>query len=869
MGSSLPYRIELFDDVIETIRIFDPESQKSVEKVEKIYLLPAHEFPLDENGITQFRQNWRATFSGNPTESPVYEHISKGKSIGGIEYYLSLFFNQTATIFDYTPKETQYILFGNLKDKADQFWLEIKERYTQLNIDSARPLCKPAEIFLSTDQLFSNIKSFSKIILSEIIKTDLPDLSVDHKKTNPVENLDRFIKTSPGKILICAESTGRREVILELLQKNQLIATIVENWQAFIATKNLLCITVSAIENALFIKSEKLILITETQLFGQPLTQQSRKVKKRIQDPNSIIRSLAELQLGALIVHLDHGIGKYEGLEKIITDEIEAEYLTLVYTGGDRIYVPIGSLHLISRYTGGNSEHVALNKLGSGQWEKTKQKAAQKIRDVAAELLKIYSERQAITGFSFPKPTEDYFLFRQSFPFEETADQRETIDAIIADMTSHRCMDRLVCGDVGFGKTEVAMQAAFLAAHAGKQVAVLVPTTLLANQHYENFQDRFSQWPLKIGILSRLQALKHQKEVIDQLKSGKLDIVIGTHKLFNEKIIFKNLGLLVIDEEHRFGVRQKERIKAMRTQVDILTLTATPIPRTLNMSMAGIRDLSIIATPPAKRLSIKTFCYEYDDNLIKEAILREIMRGGQVYFLHNDIDTIASVAEKLKQQIPEIKVAFGHGQMPEHQLEKVMTHFYHQRFDVLVCTTIIESGIDIPTANTIIINNANRFGLAQLHQIRGRVGRSHHQAYAYLLVHHKKSLTEDAKKRLDALTELEALGVGFQLATHDLEIRGAGELLGESQSGHIEAIGFTLYTELLDETIKALKSGESLPTFSKREKQTEIELKIPALFPENYIHDVHTRLMIYKRLSECNHSDEIQELKSEIIDRFV
>ncbi len=871
MGSELPYRIELLDDVIETIRTFDPDSQKSIEKVQTTHLLPAHEFPLDEHGITTFRKNWRAKFSGNPSESIIYEHISKAKPVGGIEYYLSLFFDHTATIFDYMPKNMQCILHGNLPQKANQFFTDIKSRYEQLDVDSTRPLCLPSDIFISENELFSHLKHFTQIKISENQQTNLPNLSVDHKNINPLEHFENFIKLNDAstKILICAESTGRREVILELFNKNNSDIKIINSWDEFLKdNSNKINITICAIENALWLQSEKIILITETQLFGEPLTQLARHLKKRVQDPDTIIKSLAELQIGALIVHLDHGIGKYEGLERITTDDIEAEYLTLTYAGGDRIYVPIGSLHLISRYTGGNTDTVALNKLGTGQWEKAKQKAAQKIRDVAAELLKIYAEREAVLGFEFPKPSSDYLLFRDAFPFEETVDQRQAIDAVISDMCSTKCMDRLVCGDVGFGKTEVAMQAAFLAAHAGKQVAILVPTTLLANQHYENFQNRFSDWPIKIGILSRLQSDKNQKNVIDQLQSGKLDIVIGTHKLLNENIIFKDLGLLIIDEEHRFGVRQKDRIKAMRAQVDILTLTATPIPRTLNMSMAGIRDLSIIATPPAKRLSIKTFCHEFNDGLIKEAIVRETMRGGQVYFLHNDIDTIAGVVEKLKQQMPDVKIAFGHGQMPEHQLERVMADFYHQRFDVLVCTTIIESGIDIPTANTIIINNANRFGLAQLHQIRGRVGRSHHQAYAYLLVHNKKALTLDAKKRLDALTELEALGVGFQLATHDLEIRGAGELLGESQSGHIEAIGFSLYMELLDETVKALKAGKKPPEFSTHQKQTEIDLKIAALFPENYMHDVHIRLVIYKRLSECPSGDEIQNLKSEIIDRF-
>lgn len=867
MGSETPFRVELFDNEIDSIREFDIDSQKSTGKIDAIQLLPAHEYPLTEDSITHFRQQWRARFTGNPAESPVYQQISKSQPIGGIEYYLPLFFEETATFVDYCPSDTQFIFIGDPYKKADGFWNEAQTRYEQLKVDHTRPLCLPTDIFIPVNQFFMALKPFCQIKIPHHEKNDLPNIQVDHRKKNPIENFQALIEKNTGKLLICAESTGRREVILELLKKNGLHVSLATHWVDFITSNNSLSITIAPIANALFLPDEKITLITETQLFGHQIIP-TRRSKKRIQDPDSIIRSLAELQPGAAVVHIDHGIGKYIGLEKIVTDTIESEYVTLEYADKDRVYVPIHALHLISRYSSADADRVTLNKLGTQQWEKSKQKALTQIRDIAADLLRIYAEREASPGSAFPMPTDDFLAFRQAFPFEETPDQRTAIDAVINDMTQTKCMDRLVCGDVGFGKTEVAMQAAFLAAIAGKQVAVLVPTTLLANQHAQNFQDRFSEWPIKIEVLTRLQSTKNQNEIIEKIKTGKIDIIVGTHKLLNQKIAYKDLGLLIIDEEHRFGVQQKERIKSLRAHVDILTLTATPIPRTLNLSMTGMRDLSIIATPPAKRLSIKTFVNNYDETMIREAILRETMRGGQVYFLHNEVSTMPTMIEKLKSIVPEISITFAHGQMPEKALERTMSDFYHQRFQVLLATTIIESGIDIPSANTIIINNANEFGLAQLHQIRGRVGRSHHQAYAYLFVRDKKALTKDAQQRLSAISELEDLGVGFQLATHDLEIRGAGELLGESQSGHIESIGFSLYMELLDETVKALKSGKTPPETITRSAGPEIDLHICALFPEKFIHDVHTRLTLYKRLSTCDSFEEIQQIKSEVIDRF-
>ncbi|MDP1574927.1 MAG: transcription-repair coupling factor [Coxiellaceae bacterium] len=866
MGSNTPFRIELFDNEIESIRTFDIDTQTSIEKINAIQLLPAHEYPLTEEAVSHFRTQWRAKFPGNPTESPIYQHTSKGQPIGGIEYYLPLFFETMATFFDYCPKSSVSVSV-NMSEHASKFWNDIQTRYEQLNVDKTRPLCNPEEIFTPVNELFMKMKAFTQI---QIAHTHAPtDIAVDHRNKNPLEKLQHFIDTKPGKVLICAESTGRREIIVELFKKNHIAITLIKDWQTFL---NLpadapIALTIAPITSALFLPNEKISLITETQLFGHQSIP-TRRIKKRAQDPDSIIRSLAELEIGARVVHIDHGIGKYIGLEKIVTDNVESEYVTLEYADRDRIYVPITSLHLISRFAAANQEAVALNKLGTQTWEKAKKKAIEQIRDVAAELLKIYALREAASGFAFPKPNEDFIAFRNAFPFQETIDQEKAINAIIDDMTKTKCMDRLVCGDVGFGKTEVAMQAAFLAANSGKQVAVLVPTTLLANQHAQNFQDRFSNWPIKIAVLTRLQSAKNQKETIEKLKTGQIDIIVGTHKLLNQKIQYKDLGLLIVDEEHRFGVAQKEKVKSLRAHVDILTLTATPIPRTLNLSMTGMRDLSIIATPPVRRLSIKTFLHEYNDALIREAIVRETMRGGQVYFLHNEVDTMPLLRQKLQEIVPEVSIQFAHGQMPEKQLERTMSDFYHQRFQVLIASTIIESGIDIPSANTIIINNANQFGLAQLHQIRGRVGRSHHQAYAYLLVKSIKAMTADAQRRLEAITELEDLGVGFQLATHDLEIRGAGELLGEEQSGHMEAIGFSLYMDLLDETVKALKEGRKAPETFARHHEPDINLHIPALFPETYIHDVHTRLMLYKRLSHCETSDDIQIIKIELIDRF-
>lgn len=877
-GSHLPYRIELFDDQVESIRSFDPETQRSIERIQQIRLLPAREYPLTENSISHFRQAWRAKFAGNPMESPIYKAISRGESAAGIEYYLPLFFNKTQSFFDYLPQQVQLILIGDLLSTGKNFWREINERYEQLRFDINRPLCEPNELFIPIEEIFSLIKKHQKIYLHEkqlpakrghvnFAIEQLPTLLINHKLQKPLNALENFINIQKCRVLFFAESSGRRETLYDLLKEIAIFPQPFPSWHDFAHSQAQFGITVASFDQGCYITDPPLALITESQLFGEQVMQ--RRLRKRTEiDPNLLIRNLTELSIGAPVVHIEHGVGRYLGLEKIKTANIEAEYLTLEYAGGDKIYVPVTALHLISRYTGMDPEHAPLTRLGTKQWEKTKEKAAKRIHDIAAELLEAYSKRETTHGFIFSKPGKEFQLFRTAFPFEETPDQTQAIETVIADMTSPRCMDRLICGDVGFGKTEVAMQAAFLAVQDAKQVAVLVPTTLLATQHLQTFRDRFADWPIKITALSRLRTKKEQDNIIDELSMGKIDIIIGTHKLLQPNIKFNNLGLLIVDEEHRFGVRQKERIKTMRAQVDILTLTATPIPRTLNMAFAGTRDLTIISTPPARRLSIKTFVHETNSILIREAVLREIMRGGQVYFLHNEVATINAMAEKLQKTVPEAQIAIAHGQMRERDLERVMTEFYQQKFNTLICTTIIESGIDIPTANTIIINRANKFGLAQLHQLRGRVGRSHHQAYAYLLIPSKKTISRDAIKRLEAISALEELGVGFQLATHDLEIRGAGELLGAEQSGHIEAIGFSLYMELLEEAVSTLKKGEEAKFSKARKSDCDIDLHVSALIPDNYIADVHTRLTLYKRLTHCKNNEKIQELKAEMIDRF-
>lgn len=878
MGSVSPYRIDLFEDEIDSLRRFDTETQRTTEVIKKIDLLPAHEFPLDQQAIAEFRQRWRERFPGNPLESPLYTAVSQGQSPAGIEFYLPLFFEKLGQLVDYLPQNSIMAFVEDVYSAANRYWQEVNERYEQLRYDVQKPLFSPAEIFIPVEDLFSVLKQFPQIrfqaesvidqIHSHNFATETPPLlPVEHQAAQPLHHLAEWLQNFSGRVLFCAETAGRREVLEGLFADLQLRPKYFENWNTFVDSDIKYGITIAPIDRGLFLFEPLLALMTESQLFGEQVLQ--RRLRKRaVMEPDAIIRDLTELKIGSPVVHIEHGVGRYLGLQTIKTAEIDMEYLTLEYADSAKLYVPISALHLIGRYTGADGEHAPLHRLGSGQWDKIKRKAAEKLRDVAAELLNIYAQRAAKKGFSFKKPDQHYLAFASSFPFEETPDQLQAIQDVINDMTSERCMDRVVCGDVGFGKTEVAMRAAFMAVQSHKQVGVLVPTTLLAEQHLHSFQDRFAKWPVRVEAISRFRSKQEQTKIIEDLKNGKIDIVIGTHRLLQENIEFKSLGLLIVDEEHRFGVRQKERIKAMRAEVDLLTLTATPIPRTLNMAMSGIRDLSIIATPPAKRLSVKTFVREYAKSLIREAVMRETLRGGQVYFLHNEVQSIERMAGDLQQLVPDLRIGIAHGQMRESTLEHIMVDFYHQRFNILVCSTIIESGIDVPTANTIIINRADRFGLAQLHQLRGRVGRSHHQAYAYLLTPPDSALTPDAKKRLSAIESLEDLGSGFTLATHDLEIRGAGELLGEEQSGHILELGFTLYMEMLEDTVEALKQGKEPLLDKPMRTGTEVDLKIPALIPEDYLPDIQTRLMFYKRIANANNIDQLNDLQVEMIDRF-
>jgi transcription-repair coupling factor (superfamily II helicase) len=878
MGSEHPYRIDLFDNIIDSIRDFEPDTQRSATVVDTIQLLPAKEFPLTEAAIAQFRQAWRNKFQGNPTLCPLYESITKGQFAAGIEYYLPLFFEETHTLFDYFPSNSLLIQVGNTELKAQQFWDEVNHRYQQLGHDIQRPILEPKDIVIPVNSLFARMKMLPQISVSEEpspiragatnFNTQSPvQLPINNKLAEPLHEVKQYIADTPNRILFIAETLGRREAISNLLDEIHISPTLVSNWKQFLEGDDKIAMSIASLDIGMTISNPPITVITESQLFGQQVMQ--RRLRTRaVQDPENIIRNLAELKIGSPVVHISHGVGRYLGLQTLKTDHFEAEYLTLEYSGGDKLYVPISSLNLIARYTGRDDEHAPMYQLGSKKWERIKQKTAEKIRDVAAELLDIYSKRASKSGYAFSKPNNYYLNFSAEFPFEETPDQLKAINEVITDMTSPRPMDRLICGDVGFGKTEVAMRAAFIATQDTRQVGILVPTTLLAQQHYQNFSDRFANWPIKIALLSRFQLPKEQKQVIQEIAEGKVDIVIGTHKLLQTDIKFKNLGLLIVDEEHRFGVAQKERIKAIKSDVDILTLTATPIPRTLNMSLTGVRDLSIIATPPSKRLSIKTFVHEYNPGLIREAVLREILRGGQVYFLHNDVRTIAEITDRLAHLIPEAKINYAHGQMSERHLENVMADFYHSRFNVLVTSTIVESGIDVPTANTIIINKANYFGLAQLHQLRGRVGRSHHQAYAYLLTPPPKTLTKDALKRLEAIASLEDLGAGFILATYDLEIRGAGEILGEDQSGFIEEVGFHMYTEMLDYAVQALKEGKEVSLDLPFDSGCEIDCKITALIPENYIPDVHIRLLFYKQIANAKTQQRLHEIQVEMVDRF-
>ncbi len=878
MGSAVPFRLDFFDDEIDSIRTFDVDTQRTLDEINSINLLPAHEFPTDDKGIEFFRAQFRETF-GEIRRDPehIYQQISKGTLISGIEYWQPLFFSEMATLFDYLPEQTLFVDMENNQMQGERFYQDAKQRYEHRKVDPMRPLLSPEKLWLNVDEVNRRLKSYPRITFkAEKVRSSvrqknlpvvvLPEVTIQSQQKEPLGQLRQFIEHFKGNVLFSVETEGRRETLLDLLSPLKLKPKQIQSLEQ--AKNEKFSLLVSSLEQGFIIEqSLPVAIIGEANLLGERVQQRSRDKRKTI-NPDTLVRNLAELKIGQPVVHLDHGVGRYGGLVTLDTGGIKAEYLLLNYANESKLYVPVTSLHLISRYVGGSDESAPLHKLGNEAWAKSRQKAAEKIRDVAAELLDVYAQREAKKGFAFKYDREEFQQFAATFPFEETYDQEMAINAVISDMCQPKAMDRLVCGDVGFGKTEVAMRAAFLAVMNHKQVAVLVPTTLLAQQHYENFKDRFANLPVNVEVLSRFKTAKEQKQILENLAEGKVDILIGTHKLIQSDVKFNDLGLLIIDEEHRFGVGQKEKIKQLRANIDILTLTATPIPRTLNMAMNGIRDLSIISTPPARRLSIKTFVRQNDDLVVREAILREILRGGQVYYLHNDVASIENTAEKLTALVPEARVIVGHGQMRERELERVMSDFYHQRYNVLVCSTIIETGIDVPTANTIIIERADHFGLAQLHQLRGRVGRSHHQAYAYLLTPPPKMMTKDAERRLDALENLDNLGAGFILATHDLEIRGAGELLGNEQSGQIESIGFSLYMELLDAAVKALKEGCEPSLEELTQQQADIELRVPALLPDDYLGDVNMRLSFYKRIAAAESKSELDELKVELIDRF-
>jgi len=875
MGAHTPFRIELFDDDVDSIRTFDPDTQLSTGAISAIDTLPAREVPLTKEGINRFQDHWHLTFGGNPRSCPIYQDVSSGLAPAGIEYYLPLFFDKTETLFDYLPDQL-LIMSDPLSDPIERFWENARNRYESLRYNLERPILPPEQLLLREDDFRATLKNYPRIDHLEeagarafdFMSIAVPDVSLDDQAKDPFHRLRARLDTADQRILICAESPGRRELIDQLLRQAGWSPTLVDSWQSFLSSDATLTLAIAPTARSLNLPEKSLIVLSEAQLFGERVLQARRRQKERDQADELVVRSLTELSEGAPVVHQEHGVGRYQGLVTLAIDDQSNEFLSLLYQDEATLYVPVADLHLISRYTGADADLAPWHRLGSDVWEKAKRKAAEQIRDVAAELLEIYARREAKQGLALPPPDADYERFARGFPFEETADQLSAIEAVISDLCSPKPTDRLICGDVGFGKTEVAMRAAFLAVQAGKQVAILVPTTLLAEQHLQSFQDRFADWPVKIESISRFKSRKEQDAVIETLANGRTDIVIGTHALIQDQVRFHDLGLLIIDEEHRFGVRQKERIKSLRANVDVLAMTATPIPRTLNLSMTGLRDLSIIATPPARRLSIKTFIRPKDLAVVKEAIQRELLRGGQVYYLHNEVKDIEQCADELKQLVPEARVLVGHGQMREKELEQVMSDFYHQRANILVCTTIIETGIDIPNANTIIMDRADKFGLAQIHQLRGRVGRSHHQAYAYLLIPEKSRMTRDAEQRLEAIAGAEDLGAGFILATHDMEIRGAGELLGESQTGNMTAIGFGLYMDMLDRAVKAFKDGKQINLEAPIEDSTEIKLHLPALIPEPYLPDVHMRLVLYKRIANAADTQALRALQVEMIDRF-
>ena len=883
MGSLVPYRVDLFDNEIDSIRTFDPDSQRSLYPVPEVRLLPGREFPMDQDARTLFRKRWRELLEGDPTKSRIYKDIGNGVATAGIEYYLPLFFEETATVFNYLSPSAIVVLHGELEPVFQRFWQDTQERYRLVQGDPERPALSPNSLFLSAEQFFATANQHAQLALrpynaassENTFAQSLPDLMVMRGATDPLERLELYAKNTAHRLLILAESDGRRESLLDFLRASELSPVVFDSLQDFEKSQEKIGIATSHLQVGFSWLETGIDFITETELFAIAPAARRRKKQEQVSDVEALIKDLSELNVGDPVVHNAHGIGRYRGLINMDLGEkteeglpVLQEFLHLEYADQAVLYVPVSQLHLIGRYTGVSADEAPLHKLGSAQWDKAKRRAAEQVRDAAAELLNIYARRAARVGHPFRYSPQDYETFANDFGFDETADQRAAIHAVIQDMISPRPMDRLVCGDVGFGKTEVALRAAFVAVTGGKQVAFLAPTTLLAEQHFQTLTDRFSKWPIKIAEMSRFRSAKEISLAAKGLADGQIDIVVGTHKLLSESVKFKDLGLLIIDEEHRFGVRHKEAMKAIRAEVDVLTLTATPIPRTLGMALEGLRDLSVIATAPQRRLAIKTFVRTEGNGVIREAVLRELKRGGQCYFLHNEVDTIENRRARLEELLPEARIAIAHGQMPERELERVMRDFVAQRYNLLLCSTIIETGIDVPTANTIIMSRADKFGLAQLHQLRGRVGRSHHQAYAYLMVPDIESLTKQATQRLDAIQQMEELGSGFYLAMHDLEIRGAGEVLGESQSGNMLEVGFQLYNEMLSEAVRALKNGEEPDLLSPLSATTEVNLHAPALLPNDYCGDVHLRLSFYKKLAIAKTSDQIDGLLEELVDRF-
>jgi transcription-repair coupling factor (superfamily II helicase) len=883
MGSLQPFRIDLFDDEIDSIRTFDPDSQRSLYPVPEVRLLPGREFPLDEGARALFRSRWRELLEGDPTKSRIYKDIGLGVATAGIEYYLPLFFEETATVFDYLGSRTTLVLHGDIEPAFQRFWQDTQERYRLVRGDPERPALPPESLFLTAEQFYTLARPLPQLavrngvddVVDNAFAQKLPDLTVVRGAEDPLARLQAHLRASHHRMLIVAESEGRRESLLDFVRASGLHPPTFESLEAFLLSDEKLGMATAGLASGFAWIEQGIDFVTEAELFAAAPTLRRRRRQEQTSDVEALIKDLSELKVGDPVVHAQHGIGRYRGLIHMDMGEKNAdgspvlqEFLHLEYANQATLYVPVSQLHLISRYTGVSAEEAPLHKLGSGQWDKAKRKAAEQVRDVAAELLNIYARRAARQGHAFRFNAQEYEVFANDFGFEETPDQKAAIHAVIQDLISPQPMDRLVCGDVGFGKTEVALRAAFVAVMGGKQVAFLAPTTLLAEQHYQTLVDRFAKWPVKVAELSRFRSAKEVSAALKGLAEGSIDIVVGTHKLLSDKVRFKNLGLLIIDEEHRFGVRHKEAIKQMRAEVDVLTLTATPIPRTLGMALEGLRDLSVIATAPQRRLAIKTFVREESQGVIREAVLRELKRGGQVYFLHNEVETIENRREALEKLLPEARIAVAHGQMPERELERVMRDFVAQRYNVLLCSTIIETGIDVPTANTIVITRADRFGLAQLHQLRGRVGRSHHQAYAYLLVPDLKGLTRQAEQRLEAIQQMEELGSGFYLAMHDLEIRGAGEVLGEHQSGNMMEVGFQLYNEMLSEAVRALKAGREPDLLSPLAVTTDINLHAPALLPQDYCGDVHLRLSFYKKLASARTNDQIDAILEEIVDRF-